>query len=57
MQLPAASVSEDNSVYTAISRMAEKDLAAIPVLRDRRPVGIVTRRDLLKLIVWDGAQE
>jgi CBS domain-containing protein len=37
--------------------MAEKDLAAIPVLRDRRPVGIVTRRDLLKLIVWDGAQE
>jgi CBS domain-containing protein len=57
MQLPAASVSEDDSVYTAICRMAEKVLAAIPVLRDRRPVGIVTRRDLLKLIVWDGAQE
>jgi CBS domain-containing protein len=57
MHAPGAWVREDDSVYTAISRMAEKDLAAIPVLRDDHPVGIVTRRDLLKLIVWDGAQE
>jgi CBS domain-containing protein len=37
--------------------MAEHDLTAIPVLRDGHPVGVVTGRDLLKLIVWDGAQE
>jgi CBS domain-containing protein len=57
MHAPVAWVREDDSVFTAISRMAEKDLASIPVLHDGRPVGIVTRRDLLKLVVWDGAQE
>jgi CBS domain-containing protein len=57
MQAPGGWVREDDAVYTAICRMAQRNLSSIPVLRDGHPVGIVTHRDLLKLIVWDGAQE
>lgn len=44
-------VAEDDAVHDVMARMLEYDVNRIPVVRDGRPVGIVARHDLLKMMV------
>ncbi len=44
---------EDETVRDAVVRMMKHNVHRLPVLRDRVPVGIIARHDLLKLMVWD----
>ena len=43
-------VTEDDSVDKVLRLMLERDLNRIPVVRDDRPVGIVARYDMLRLM-------
>jgi CBS domain-containing protein len=51
MTSPVRTAHEDETVTDVVTRMIELDLKRVPVVRDKRPVGIVTRHDLLKLMV------
>lgn len=42
---------EDDSVALATKRMAEYDIGSVIVVRDRKPIGIFTERDLVKRVV------
>jgi CBS domain-containing protein len=52
-----SSLDENTSVYAAISHMTATGSPYVVVVRAGRPVGMLTHRDLLRLVVWDGAQE
>ncbi|RIK39143.1 MAG: UspA domain protein, partial [Chloroflexi bacterium] len=54
MQRPVVTATEDEPVSIVAQRMLQHNVHRIPVVRAGVPVGIVTRRDLLKLIVPDG---
>lgn len=43
-------IEEDGSVNRAVELMLEHDINRIPVVRDGKPVGIVARHDLLRLM-------
>lgn len=43
-------IEEDESVNRAVELMLEHDINRIPVVRDGKPVGIVARHDLLRLM-------
>ena len=43
--------SEGEAVEDIIERMLHKDVRHVPVVRNNAPIGIITRRDLLKLMV------
>lgn len=43
-------IEEDESVNRAVELMLEHDINRVPVVRDGRPVGIVARHDLLRLM-------
>jgi nucleotide-binding universal stress UspA family protein/predicted transcriptional regulator len=51
MSRPVVSVAEDEPVGAVVARMLDRNLKRIPVVRHGTPVGIVTRRDLLKLLI------
>ena len=51
MTRPAATVSEDASIHDVMTLMLEYDVNRIPVVRDGKPVGIVARHDLLKMMI------
>lgn len=51
MTRPVAAVTEDASVHEVMTQMVRHDVNRIPVLRDGRPVGIIARHDLLKMLV------
>lgn len=44
-------VTEDASIESVLELMLKHDVNRIPVLRDKAPVGVVARYDLLKLIL------
>ena len=44
-------VTEVDTIETVLEKMLKCGLHRLPVVRDRRPVGIVTRRDLLRLML------
>lgn len=44
-------VTEVDTVETVLEKMLKCGLHRLPVVRDRKPVGIVTRRDLLRLML------
>ncbi len=44
-------VTEVDTVDTVLDRMLKYGLHRLPVVRDRKPVGIVTRHDLLRLML------
>ena len=50
MRSPVITVGEDATVSEIAQLMLEKEREHIPVVRDGQVVGIVTRRDLLKLM-------
>ena len=48
------SVAPDSSVYDAICLMAEKNVGALIVLNDRKPVGLVSERDYARKVIIAG---
>jgi len=50
MSSPVATAREDDSVQEVVERMISGDIGHVPVVRDGRPVGIVTRHDVLRLV-------
>lgn len=48
------SVSPDASVLEAIELMAEKEVGALVVMEDARPVGIVSERDYARKVILKG---
>ena len=56
MTTEVVTATEDETVTDAVVRMVEHNVHRLPVLRDRVPVGIVARHDLLKLMVRDALQ-
>ncbi len=51
MTTAVVTVNEDDTVAEAIRRMLENRVHRIPVVRDDVPVGIISRHDLLKMVV------
>lgn len=51
MTTPAITISEDDTVAEAVRRMLEQKVHRLPVVRDGVPIGIVSRHDLLKMVV------
>lgn len=51
MSAPVVTAEEDEPVTAVVERMIHYDLHRIPVVRDGVPVGMVTRHDLLKLML------
>jgi len=51
MSSPVVSVDEDDDVQVAINRMAGHGLYRLPVVREGRPVGMVSQRDLLRVML------
>jgi CBS domain-containing protein len=50
MRRDVITVTEDDSVAVVLDRMLRHNITRIPVMRDRVPVGMVARHDLLKLM-------
>jgi CBS domain-containing protein len=53
MSSPVVTISEDAPIGALVKLMLERNIRHVPVERDRMPVGMVTRRDLLRLMVDD----
>ena len=49
-------VDKDDSVFDLLNTMIDNNVFRMPVLKDGKPVGIITRHDLLKLIIDGGHQ-
>lgn len=50
MSTPPISISEDETVVDLIEKIMKYNIHRIPVVKDEELVGIVSRRDLLKLL-------
>ncbi|GJM15052.1 MAG: histidine kinase [Thermodesulfobacteriota bacterium] len=59
MSKPAITIGEDDTVAEAVRRMLEQKVHRLPVVRDEVPVGILSRHDLLKMVVqkFEGFKE
>ena len=53
MSAPVVTVAEDDSIETVLARMFPHRIRYLPVVRGRRPVGMVSSRDLLQLVFAD----
>ncbi len=53
MAAPVVTVSENDTVTRAVELMLKHDVNRLPVVRDGRPVGIVARHDLLRMMMAD----
>jgi len=51
MTKPVLTIGEDDSVAEAVRRMLNERVHRLPVVRDGIPIGIITRHDLLKMVV------
>jgi len=51
MSSPVITVAEDDTVAEAVRRMLDHKVHRLPVVRDGVPIGMVSRHDLLKLVV------
>lgn len=54
MSSPVYTVSEDDGMRTILDVMVDRDVKHVPVVRDGRPVGMVARHDLLRLLHEEG---
>ncbi|HUL01755.1 MAG TPA: CBS domain-containing protein, partial [Gemmatimonadales bacterium] len=50
MNAPVVTVEADDSIETVLARMFENHIRHIPVVSGRRPVGMISTRDLLQLL-------
>ncbi len=55
MSSPVETLSEETTVTDIVRRMIRHDLKRLPVVRDGRPVGMVTHHDMLRLVASEGA--
>ncbi len=53
MSAPVVVVKEDDNIAQAVKQMLERRVHRVPVVRDNKPVGILSRHDLLKMVVKD----
>jgi CBS domain-containing protein len=44
-------VDKDDSIFDLLNTMIDNNVFRMPILKDGKPVGIITRHDLLKLII------
>ena len=51
MTKPAIYVEEDETITGLIEKIMKYDIHRVPVVRDEKLIGIVSRRDLMKLLV------
>lgn len=51
MRSPVYSVAEDDSIDRVLELMLRHDIGHVPVVRGSQPVGVVSGRDLLKLML------
>lgn len=51
MSSPAITIDEDETVAEAVRKMLERSVHRVPVVKDDVPVGIISRHDLLKMVV------
>ncbi len=51
MHAPVVSATEEESVTSLVERMVRQRLTRLPVVREDKVVGIVTRHDLLRLMI------
>lgn len=51
MTASVITTTEDQTVESVVQQMVSRNLHRIPVVRDHKPVGIVTRHDLLRLMI------
>jgi CBS domain-containing protein len=52
MSKPVTTVKSDDTVYEAINRMVKKGIGDVVVIdKDKKPIGIVTERDILKRVL------
>jgi len=56
MSTPVLTVDEHEDLWAAVRIMVVNDVKRVPVVRDGRLVGIVTRHDLLKCLVAEPAR-
>ena len=50
MRTPVETVGPDADVWTAMTRMAQRDVTRMPVVEDGRLIGLVARHDIMKII-------
>ena len=48
------SIGPDNSIREAMDKIADKKIGALIVMKDDAPVGIITERDIFRLMVAEG---
>ena len=53
MSSPVVHVAPDNSVADALRAMIDRDIGAVAVVEDERPVGVFTERDVSRRILDD----
>lgn len=51
MATPVITATEEDSLEEVVERMIEHDIHRVPIVRNKKPVGIVARHDLLRLMV------
>jgi len=51
MSTPVVTIGEDDTVAEAVRRMLERKVHRLPVVRDGLPVAMISRHDLLKMVV------
>lgn len=51
MSKPVICVEEDDKIEELIKKIMKYNFHRVPVVKDGKPVGIVSRRDLLKLLI------
>lgn len=51
MSHDVAALTEDDTIETALTRMLQTGFHRLPVVRGRKPVGVVSRNDLLRIML------
>ncbi|WP_423793288.1 cyclic nucleotide-binding/CBS domain-containing protein [Methanocaldococcus indicus] len=51
MSFPVITVSKDMSVYDVANILKEKNIGAVVVVEDNKPIGIITERDIVREVV------
>lgn len=57
MSTEPVSVSEEASIEVVVKQMLYRDINHVPVIRDGIPVGIISRHDLLRIMIADTERE
>jgi CBS domain-containing protein len=51
MSKPIVSVKPDDTVFSALKKMVKNDIGDVLVVKDKKPVGILTERDIIKRLL------